>query len=305
MTLFKSTVVEEDVYRIKFALVDNHSHLLNLHTFIESHKQLLILIDEVLWELYPGLKLKAQIEAIREGSLESGIKLIVEGLKDILPQKKGTAYILSTLMALSGVITLYESFKGEKPKEVIRQDNQVTLIGDNNKVTVSNDAYEIYKSNATVGKALQKNFETLAEDNSVMNWQIKKKGSSSPIISVEKERFGDFSKPVKTDTELTSRVEKVVLTVKKPDFYPDKTFKWGFIYKTRNITAFITDNHFKESQRHHRFGRGSKLLVNLRIYYKWDEAAQLLVEANKFEVEEVIDIIEMDDAPSLFEDEPF
>jgi hypothetical protein len=93
------------------------------------------------------------------------------------------------------------------------------------------------------------------------------------------------------------------LFIKKPNLMPEKgkVFTWGFLHKGRDITAKITDKSFisKIDDGAIRLGKGDRIIVDLKIGYKWDETFMANVENNKYEVVKVHKFIERNEQTIL------
>lgn len=279
---------------------------IDINTLLTSQFHFLAIINEVQKELYPDNPIQIKVETFHEGSF--GISLLFEtNIIDSLIKQDGWVILSEIIGAVASLIAIYKFLKGRKADKIKEEGNKINiLIKGEGDINIGKDAFKIYQQNRTVSKAIKKNFELLDEDENIDGIEITEEKKDKPIISVKKEQFKNFKNP--NEYLDKSQDEKILndqpLLIKKPDYYPKGIVKWGFIYKSRNIIAEISDEGFiEEIAKGTRFGKGDGLIVDLKIFSEWDETFQIYIESNKYEILAVKKVVLKEQQGELFGNE--
>lgn len=243
-------------------------------------------------ELYPDASVKIKVGAFKEGSF------ILELLSETtwLENLFSNDYVEVAGEVLAGfaiILKLRKLLKGKKAKEIKENKNGTVeiTISDGSKVTIKDSVFNIYQNSTVVNKAIEKNFELLERDTEIEGIKITEvKGKvKKEILDVNREAFEHISKPNeyldRSQTENTLFNER--LFIKKPNLFPQKNrvWIWEFIHRGRDVKAKITDKKFlKQINNGLRVGQGDRLIVDLKVYYKFDKRFRTWIEANKFDV---------------------
>jgi len=266
-------------------------NFIDLNTLITSQFHFLATFNELQKELYPDASVKIKVGAFKEGSFILELLSETTWIENLF-SNDNVEVAAKVLGGFGSILTIRKLLKGKKAEKVEEKNGNVEVtIGDGNTITVSNAVFNIYQNSTVVNKAIEKNFELLNNDTEIEGIKITEvKGNArKDILNVERTSFEDVSKPNeyldRSQTENTLFNERVF--IKKPNLYPQKNrvWKWEFLHRGRDIKAKIIDKEFlRDINNGLRVGQGDRLIVDLRVYYKFDKRFNTWVEANRFDI---------------------
>lgn len=276
----------------KFEFKYDGENFIDLNTLLTSQFHFLAAVNELQKELYPSVDLKIKVGAFNKGSFIVDL-LMESSWVDSLFNKENAVIVSTIVSTFSHLINVHKFLKGRKADKIEEVGNNITLTinGDNNKITISKDVFNIYKENTTINKAIQQNFELLKDDAEIQGVQISESESSDKqvFLKIEKEEFKDLSTPnpyLERDVheEIYARQN---LFIKKPNLVPEKNrvWNWEFIYKGADIKAKITDRSLeKKINEGLRVGQGDRIIADLKIFYKFSKTYNTFIQSGKYEV---------------------
>ena len=101
----------------------------------------------------------------------------------------------SIITILTGLIALKELLKGKKPISAVTEGDRVTVNSyDGGSVTVNYNTYKIYTSNPVVSEAIEKQFETLENDENIDNVVLLDE-KESVLIKTSRPSFSSLATP--------------------------------------------------------------------------------------------------------------
>jgi len=276
----------------QFEFKYNGENFIDLNTLVTSQFHFLAAVNEIQEALYPEIDLKIKVGAFSEGSFV--VDLLMESKWiDSLFNKENLGYLSAIVGTFAGLVRFHGYLKGRKADKVEEKGNNVIIEinGDNNKITVNKDVFNLYKENTALNKSIQQNFELLENDNEIEGVEIKEQGASpeEKILDLDREDFRDLStiNPY-LDRETMDEISvRQNLFIKKPNLMPEKNrvWKWQFIHKGRDITAKVSDmNLARKINSGLKVGQGDRLIADLKINYKFSKAYNTFIQSGKYEV---------------------
>lgn len=284
-------------------------NFIDLNTLLTSQFHFLASFREIQKELFPDAEVKIKVGGFKEGSFivelfseTTWIENLFKSVTPIVP------VVPEVLGALNDFLTLKKLLKGEKAEKVTESGSNVIIqTENNNSVVIDKRVFNIYTDSSIVNRSIQSNFDLLEKDEEILGIKISEVigAKRNDLISVDR---SDFEIMQKDNTYLGREISNEIsvnerVFIKKPNLMPEKgkILTWGFLHKGRDITAKITDKSFiqKIDDGIIRFGKGDRLIVDLKIGYRWDETFMTNIENNKFEVVKVHKLIERDEQTTL------
>jgi hypothetical protein len=263
---------------------------IDINTLLASQFHFVASLSEIQKELYPDVDIKIKIAAFKEGSFVVQMFMETTFLQQMFTKDSLTVTNL-ILGSFASYIVIHKFLKGKKPQSVkeVGEHYEIYTEGNNSPVIIDKRVYNIYKHNTTLSQSVQKNFEVLGNDPAIEGIDIKKQGSDIPIIDIPYTDFEQLSKPNPyLDKEQNEDVFKSeTVFIKKPNLFPEpkKAWVWSLLHKGRDIQAKIIDPEFEKLINDGlKVGQGDRLIVDLKIYYKWNEKFNTFIECNKFDI---------------------
>ena len=264
---------------------------IDINTLLTSQFHFLAILNELQKELSPASKLNIKVTGFKKGSFV--IQMVLEGsfINELFNADNAKA-LGGILMGAGSLFKIYKYLKGDKAdkiKEIANDNIEIHCKGDNNSITVNKNIFNIYRTNTVVNNAINKNFELLEDAETITDIKITETGQKKPIVKVDRSDFENLTKPnsyLDKNQDEQIYIEEMVF-IKKPNLFPDKNHSviWEFLHKGRDIKAKITDiNFIREINDGIKVGQGDRLIVDLKIYYKWEDKYNTFIEANKFEI---------------------
>jgi hypothetical protein len=220
--------------------------------------------------------------------------------------KENAGIIGGILGAFKTALEIHKYLKGKKPESIIEQGDKYEITnGDNAKIIVDKRVFNVYRHNENLTQSIQKNFEALSNDASVEGITIRPDNNPEPIVNISKQEFDELSKPNPFfDKEQNEEmwVDETVF-IKKPNLMPEKgkVWNWELLHKGRDIKAKITDPRFElQINEGLRVAQGDRLIVDLKIFYKWHDRYNTFVESGKYEIIKVHKLIEREEQSKMF-----
>jgi hypothetical protein len=252
------------------------------------------IIQEINKEIAPDRKIKVKINALSKGSFVVDIELqsiILEFVKNFVFTPDGRSDLATIIELLSVMYGLKRFLSGKKPAKIESSGDKVIVTAENgNTIIVNYNVYNIYTNNPVISEAMEKQFETLENDENIDNVAILDE-KEQEIIKVDRRDFYAMSAPneivqnqIESDTEVSA-----VLNIIRLSF--DAKLKSDFFYKGHKITSYIRDTTFYDKiDKGESFSKGDTLEVDLKILKQYDESVDTKV-IKGYEVSRVINHI--------------
>ncbi len=279
----------QSVFEFKY----DGDNFIDLNTLITSQFHFLATFNELQKELYPDASVKIKVGAFKEGSFILELLSETTWLENLF-SNDSVEVAGEVLTGFATILTIRKLLKGKKAQNTKENKNGTVdiTVSDGSVVTIKDSIFNIYQNSTVVNKAIEKNFELLNKDTEIEGIKITEvtsKKIKKDILDIDRKAFDDISQPneylEKSQTENTLFNER--LFIKKPNLFPQKNriWSWDFIHRGRDLKAKITDKKFlKDINNGLRVGQGDRIIVDLKVYYKFDKRFNTWVEANKFDV---------------------
>jgi hypothetical protein len=277
----KTPVLIENMEILKIRY-DGQNHLIDANTYINSLIHFTTVVNEVNKELAPDKKIEIKILANDKGSFIVDMLIISQ---DILGQIKNVftaenlKYGGTIATTVVNVFKLAKFLGGSKPKEKIENSNNtVTITNNYGDVKIYNiNAANVYLDNPITRKAVEKQFETLDEDNSITSFDILDKDDNK-LLEVPQSDFSLIGNPDSEIVSANERKQSITTTLNAITLNLDLKKKWDFIYNGHIIPAKIKDDTFKQRiDNGERFAKGDSLEVEMEIKQEFDESLKTFV----------------------------
>lgn len=284
---------------------------IDINTLLTSQFHFSFILNEMQKELCPDLELKIKIQSFDKGSFDVNhiIELTNSG---IFILSMSVDHIAIMFSILSDYLTIKKYLKNNKANNIKDVGNNKIEIKINHTgegpLIIDKGAFNIYQKNENLDTAIKKNIQALENDKEIEGVIIKEKGSSKPLITIERKDFFALTQPNSyLDKETKDKISSnEIVYIKKPDHYPKKVAKWSFIHRGRSITASITDDKFiAQINDGERFGQGDSLDVTLKTFYKWDERYKTYIETGRYEIVNVNKIGRREEQIKIFDPKIF
>lgn len=267
-------------YTFKYQSDENS---IDLNTLLLSQIHFSTILNELKNEVAPDIDLSIKIRPLEKGSVPFDIILNVSWIEGIFNAHQTIVHCIELGSAIVGglvsLIQLKIWLKGEKPTNVITNNNNtVTIIQNNIQINVTKEVYDIYTSNSTVDRSMKKAFEAIESDEQVTGIEILNEQKQS-LVAVAREDFDNLSMDNTFLEEVTevSNISNQALTLLKVVF--DKGYKWQFYLESRKINASIKDADFMDRVTNgEQFAKGDVLIVDLEIRKVLDKSIDIYIE---------------------------
>lgn len=293
---FKFKDVQKANYVFKY-FSENDS--VDLKTFVESQKYFEKALQIIRRESTENTKLVIQIKPLEKGSVPFDISLILYSLREIFSPDH-VSYAADILEIFAGIITLKKLFGGNKNTrfEPFRED-ELVIKNDGVEIIVKSKSADLFLTNPTIDKALQKAFQVLNKDEEITGIEILDENKNS-LTKVTKDEFQNLIVPNENlqqalqneDKEfLIQRVEPhfdspPILKINNPSLVDkiqdanimeeeltilkivwDMSSPWQFYrYGTEKVNAYILDQQFMNKlDMGESFSKSDKLIVEIVI----------------------------------------
>ena len=256
--------INSNSFKIKF---DGQAHQVDIQVLISSLIHTTTVVQELNKYIDSGKKIEIKVKALEKGSFLIHLELLettFESLKTIFT-KENIIVASSLITGLVAFIQLKKHLKGKSPKEV-RNENSTTIIinGDNSKLSIDSNIYQIYESSTVINDALSQNFDTIDQDPAISAFEITDE-KENPYVRVERSDFKDLSQKTEIiDENKKTIIENTSLYIVRLSF--EEGLKWDFYYRGNKISAKIADPNFQKLiDNGESFAKGDILEVELQI----------------------------------------
>jgi hypothetical protein len=261
--------MEREDFKLKY---EGKLHQIDSNTLVNSLFNMTAAMQEINSELSKEFNIKTRLQikvnAFSDGSFLVHLELVRDIIEDLLAPAVvvGAQIDIKTLIkVLIDFIKLKHFLKGEKPERVREIKDSVIINNNGGTITVNKNTYKIYTKNLVVNEAINKNFETLQEDDAIDGFKITDK-KDKPLIQIPKD---DFKNLTPRNMLLEEKIK--TMTIPKANLYIvklafEETYKWQFYYEGNKISAGIEDKSFLERiDKREKFSKGDTLICNLEI----------------------------------------
>lgn len=255
---------DEFSFKIKF---ENENHRIDSETYVRSLISMSTILKEFNYQSGSGEKISINIAAESAGSFE--VSMVLAALKDMM-SKNTIEYLGGLVVLLTGLIQFKNHFtKADQSKTELSGDN--VLLRDNNGTvihSVTNNSYQFFM-NPVVHEAVSDQFRALSADKNISGIKFEFNEQSVSFPNSEFEHLAqptEFAAPdsFESDAPATLTITRCV--------FEGENRKWEFILNGSRMSASITDREFWQGiDRGNRFGKGDKLIVDLRTLRVLDQ----------------------------------
>jgi hypothetical protein len=267
----------QNEYKLKF---DGEANQLNAATLGYSLLNFVEIVEQANLELETGKQIEIKVKAHEPGSflvhfaLQTGD---IDSLWKLLAPdnlKIAGAMIPALIAIVTSLFKLRKHLKGEPPKEVQPQNNEILLQNSNgNKIAIDKKVYNLYFNNDKVKTALSETFKTLDADKAVTGFEITD-DQEQPLFQASREEFAAMAIPPSELPELTRTqpVADAILSIIKPSF--ERGLKWEVVYLGNKIFVAMKDEAFltRVDNGEESFAKGDVLEVEMHIEQVFDTA---------------------------------
>lgn len=275
-----------------------------LDTLAVLHTQInfISIVREIKDKTYPEINLDMKMNGLEKGSLDIHHFLEVTAAAGITFME-GHEYIKNIFTILGDIISLKKFLKSSKPDSVDKNGDNITINFNGDNLTIHEGAFSIYQKSPVITNALSNTSQILENFPEIDSVQLTSIDSDTKLVDIQKEDFEDLKTEnpyleKKTDEQVFT---DQILYIKKPNLFPEdnKKWVWELIHKGRDIKAVITDPILRKKINNGlRIGQGDRIKASLKIFYKFDERLQTYIESNRYEVNNITEIINRPNPPS-------
>jgi len=278
--------VDSNNFKIKF---DGQTHQIDAQVLISSLIHTTTVIQELNRHLDAGKKIEIKVKALEKGSFLIHLELLetaLESLKTMFT-KENIIVVSSIITGFVALIQLKKHLKGKSPKEVKDEDNRTIIInGDNNKLSIDRNIYQIYESSTVINDALSQNFDAIDQDPAISAFEITD-DKENPYVRVERSDFKDLSQKTEIiDENKKTIIENTRLNIVRLSF--EEGLKWDFYYRGNKISAKIADPNFQKLiDNGESFAKGDVLEVELQINQIFEDSVNTYINRS-YQVNRII-----------------
>lgn len=279
----KSTSDATEELSLSFGTPESAADALAVSAMLNA---LVVLVDEAKQEVAPQDSVAMRVRPFREGSLEIPIGMIVVGATTLFTFNPAISSILNTVKQFLEVKKL---LKG-RPIEDVKSDSGLTV--GNIHVSGDHNVINIIQSER-VSDAVGKAFVEAEKDKAITHVSLKNNTTGENIVRIDRDEFRYFHEPEAEDEEEEEPPEYRVRGVRtgmtiKQVVLQGKA-KWKFTYEGNTISADIKDEGFLQrvKSRAEIFAAGDRLIVDLEIAEKLDEATSEYERTGKYTIAKV------------------
>jgi hypothetical protein len=257
-------------FKIRFGGKPND---INVNTLIKSLASVSSVIDELTNEVGGGQKLQIKIKAPEKGSFIIQLGLLPTEITDLLTMANFDI-AFKVLGTLVGILTLRKLLKGEKPKEISEDKENINIkTKSGNIFTIEKTIYNINNNNVIINESLADHFEALEADSSIESFEVED-SREKKLFEVPRNEFETMSvREITSIPEENARIIEQAATVHIFKLVWDESRKWEFIFRGNKISALIADKSFFQSiDKGENFSKGDSLEVDLQIKQVFDNS---------------------------------
>lgn len=270
---------DSEEFKIKF---DGNSHQIEANTFINVFINLISLIQNINFEYDETKKVEIVLNASpKQGSFIIDLIIRTSANSDLINNlfKKDTyEYAANILTILSGIISVTQFLKGEKPAKVeTLNDESIKIENCQGNVTIIKKNIFNICNTPSVQSHLKNTFETLENDLSITGFDLLDK-NDKPISQVPREDFSYIIGSAEIELQKDEKIieEEATLNIVGMDWELKK--KWEFYYLGNKINAKIKDQVFAEDIKKGKpFRMGDSLEVIMEVRKQFDEVINTYV----------------------------
>lgn len=269
---------------------------IDANTYINSLLHFTNLVQEVNKNIPDSKEVEVRIKANEPGSFIVDLIFGVSAVPLV-----STLFSSETLSYLSNFITVFkETFnvakhlKGKELKSIVTQSDAVRIENNYGEVAYFDlKGANIYLNDSTVRDVIQKNFDTLNNDESVSGFEILDKDNKKLLDVPRSEFYQLSSEGAELPPQEGERIEvdqKANLNISSLDYELKK--KWDFYYLGNKISAKMTDVEFAlKINAGEKFAKGDTLVAELEIKQRFNRAVNAYVNIG-YRIIRIIDHIE-------------
>lgn len=262
-------------YKLKF---DGEGHQLDAATLGYSLLNFVEIVKQANSELETGKQIDVRVKAHEPGSFLVNFGFYASDLdgiyKLLTPDnlKAAGAAVSALIAVVTGIFKLRKHLKGEPPKEVLPQNNELSLKDSSgNTITVDRRVYNLYFGNDKVKGAVTEIFKTLNADEAVTGFEIID-SKEQPLFQASREDFASMAIAPGEPPELKRNlpVPDATLSIIKPSF--ERRLLWEVAYLGNKIFVAIKDEEFlkRVDNGEESFAKGDVLEVEMSIEQVFD-----------------------------------
>lgn len=240
----------------------------------------------------PEAYVKLNVTKFEQGSFDIVFQAVAEQVEMIISNPQALASGIAA--GVLGVFKIAKHIKGEKPREIIQEENDCKVVNCDGEVLVENKkVVNKYFENAKIENSIINIVSVVNSDGDRESFRLTQNNGEN-VVEVEKKDFNKIKQIVhetKVEDVLSNTID-VVLAIRKPDLVGDS--RWGFIFD-HNIDATIADKEWIDDirEKNIKFGKGMRLPVKLLIEIDLDRDGQAIKGSERYTVLKVTgDIIE-------------
>lgn len=294
---------KEGIYQFKY---EGDFTSLDALTVLNSQLNFITILNEVRVQKFPEIKLDIKIKGVEKGSLDIQHFIDVAAISGMFVMEN-YSYTQTVFKIFGDIIKLKKFLKAKKAddvKEAKGDTVNVYLQGDN--ITVHPDAFKIYQNSQVVTTAIGNTSRLLSGNDDIKFIEVTETKKSKSLLKINK-----FDLPALSESNpyLDHKIDEQlykgqVLFVKEPNLFPPlqkgKKWVWKLIHQGRDIKGIIVDEKFqREINDGRKLGQGDRLKADLKVFFKYDERLNTYVESQKYEVSNIVEIIDRKDGFKL------
>jgi len=270
---------EEIVDRASFSIeYSGKPESIDAFTFLLSVGGICEALREINRACHPDTKLNIELRSSRPGSFIVDLDLIGQILSGLIPFfPDGISIAANTFSMLVSFMNIRRFLKGEEPVRVEIDGRRAVITNSDGHVKVYNgDVYNFYVENPKVQDQISKTFESLENDPSVEEFNVRDE-EGRHTFKAGRDEFPYLSTVTRIEKGEKIRKITAVVHVVKLAFEPN--YKWLVVFQGEKISASIEDKGFFEKidKGELQFSKGDALEVELEIRQVFDSEVNTYV----------------------------
>ena len=263
-----------DTFKVRF----EGGSSIDAELFIRIINNTIDLVKASAQAIDPGVFLRLEIKANKEGSFETVIDAVAKYTTSLL-SSNNIRLACEIVGGYLSFLQIKSHLKGYKPKSISTTKEGTTIINqDDEKITVSTSIVNCYFNNSTIDNSIvqiftdlqEKNKEGMAIEHGSQKKVFKRADYQKMSIPALRQDQQGMSKQV------VENIKDCCLIIKKPDLIGRS--KWEVIFAGRVINVKIDDEKFLYEIRQGllKVSGGSGLICDLKINAETDEELNIL-----------------------------
>lgn len=224
---------------------DGSSHEVDIDTYANVLLSYSRIINETSTTIGTAVKPRIKVKSNTDGSLD--VALAVSAIHSLL-SNFGIDDLVKIVSVVGGVFEIYSVISRSKnTPQVITEGNSVNITVNGDIYTYDKVEFEIATKNQEVIKNSNKIFDHLENNSDVSGFGISYDSKDRAPFYASRDTFGSIISSIdilEDESDTKKEIERVTLSVVKPNLSQSTSNRWSFIYHGVQIGAVIKDEDY-------------------------------------------------------------